>query len=105
MEDLVVGDGRFAARWIDDRHFLAIHRMPTDVGENAVLGGLWDTLGDREINFFHRSSRELAHERLMGDIRLGDHDASGCVLVQSMDDSGALDSTDSGKFSNKKRNF
>ena len=52
-EDFVIGDSGLAAGRIDDGHFLAIHRVAADVGEDAVLGGLRDALGDGEVEFFH----------------------------------------------------
>ena len=93
-ENFVIGDGGLAAGWIDDGHFLAVHRVTADVGENRVLGRLGNALADSEIEFFHRSARELADERLVGDVRLGDDDTAGRVLVEAVDDTGALDASD-----------
>ena len=97
-EDFVIGDGGLAAGRIDDGHFLAVHGVAADVGEDAVLRGLRDALGDGEVEFFHGPAGELADERLVGDVRLGDDDAAGGVLIQPVDDAGALDAADAGEL-------
>ena len=53
-DHFVIGDRRFSGGRGDDRHFLAIHRMPADVGEDRVLGFQRDAVGDGEVNFLHR---------------------------------------------------
>ena len=75
-EYFIVSDGSLSTRWINNCHLLAVHRVTTNVGEDRVLGRLWDTLTHGEIEFLHRPPRELSDERLMSTIRLGDHDAS-----------------------------
>ena len=59
-EDFVIRDRSLSTRWIDDGHLLAVHRVTPDVGEDRVLGRLWDTLTHGEIEFLHRPSRELS---------------------------------------------
>lgn len=58
---LVVGDGRLAAGWIDDCHFLTVHRVPADVSEDGVLGRFRDSLTHGKVEFLHRPARELAY--------------------------------------------
>ena len=55
-EDFVVGDRGFSTGRVDDGHFLTVHRVAADVGENRVLGGLRDALGDGQIEFLHRAA-------------------------------------------------
>lgn len=97
-EDFVIGDGGFSPGWIDDCHFLAIHRMATDVGKNGIFGGLGDALGDGKVKFFHRSTGKLVDEGLVGDVGLGDNDAAGRVLVEAVNDAGTLDAADAGEL-------
>jgi len=97
-QHFVVGDGRFPARRIDHRHFLAIHRMTPDMGENAVFFRFRDALGHREIEFFHRAALgKLGDQRLVGGVGLGHNQTTGSVLVQTMNNARALDSADAGK--------
>ncbi len=98
-EDLVVGDGGLSTGRIDDSHLLAVHRVAADVGENGVFGGLGNPLAHREIEFFHCSTRELVHEGLMSDIRLGDDDAARRIFVETVYDARTLDTADARKFS------
>lgn len=68
-EDFVVGNRGFPAGWIDDCHFLAVHRMATDVGEDGVLGGFRDSLGDGQIELLHGATLgELGDERSVGGV-------------------------------------
>ena len=46
-KDFVIRDRGFSARRIHDGHFLAVHRMPTDVGEDGILFRSRNAVGDR----------------------------------------------------------
>ena len=52
-KDFVIRDGRFPTRWINDSHFLTIHRVTADVGKDGVLGGFWNALCYCQIELFH----------------------------------------------------
>ena len=98
-EDFVIGDRRLAARWVDHRHFLAVHRVAADVGEDRVFRGCGHALGDGEIDFFHRAALgKLRDQRLVRGIGFCDNETTGGVLVEAVDDARALDSADAGKF-------
>ena len=98
-EDFVIGDRGFPTGWIDDCHFLAVHRVAADVGENGVLGGFRDTLGDGQIEFLHGAALgELSDERLVGDVGFRYDEAAGSILVQAVDDAGTLDPADAGEL-------
>ena len=99
-ENFVIGDRGFSSGRSDDSHFLAVHRMAPDVGENAVFCRLGDALGDGEVEFLHGAAlRELGDQGLVGDIGFRDDKAAGGVFVQAVDDARALDPTDAGKLS------
>lgn len=53
----VIGNGGLASRWIDHGHFLAVHRMASDVGKDRVFWLGWNTIGDGEIDLFHAVAR------------------------------------------------
>jgi eukaryotic-like serine/threonine-protein kinase len=98
-ENFVVRDRRFAAGRIDDGHFLAVHRVAADVGENGVLFRLRHALGDGQVEFFHRAALgELGDERLVGEVGFRNNEAAGGVLVEAVDDAGPLDAADAGEL-------
>ncbi len=97
-EDLVVGDGGFAAWGIDDGHFLAVDGVSADVGEDGVGWGFGDSVGDAEVEFFHGASGELCGEGLVGGVGFGDDEAAGGVFVEAVDDAGSFDAADAGEL-------
>ncbi len=99
VEDLVVGDGGFAAGWVDDGHFLAVDGVAADVGEDGVFGRGGDAAGDGEVEFFHGFALgELGDEGLVGGVGFGDDEAAGGVFVEAVDDAGAFDAADAGEL-------
>ena len=99
-EGFVIGDRGFAARRIDDRHFLAVYGVSADVGEDGFLFRFRDALSDGEVKFLHRAAfGKLGDERLVGYVRFGDDEATGRVFIESVDDAWTLNAADAGKFS------
>ncbi len=98
-EDLVVSDRGFSSGWIHDGHFLAVDRVPADVGEDGVF--LWggDAVGDGEVELFHRGALgKLGDESLVGGVCFCNDQAAGGILVETVYDAGALDSADAGEL-------
>ncbi len=91
-KNLVIRNRGLAARRMDHRHFLPVHRVAANVRENRVLGRLGNTLGHREIQLLHGAALgKLTDQRLMGDVGFGHHQAARGVLVESMNDARPLD--------------
>lgn len=98
-EGFVIGDGGLAPGRVYDGHFLTVHGVASDVGEDGFRGGLWDAVGNGKVELFHgRALCELSDETLVGGVGFCDDEAAGCVLVEAVDDAGALDSTDAGEL-------
>jgi len=98
-ERLVIGDRGFAAGWVNDGHFLAVHGVAADVGEDGALVRFRYAVGYGEIEFFHGGSLgKLGGEGLVGGVRFRDDKAAGGVLVEAVDDAGALDPADAGEL-------
>ena len=98
-EDFVVGDGRFAGAGIDDGHLLTVDGVTADVGEDGVFLLGWRAGGDGVVNLGGGFAfGELSEQGLHGAVGLGDDDAAGGVLVEAMDDAGALDAVDAGEL-------
>ena len=97
-EGVVVGDGGAAGAGIDDGHFLAVDGMTAEVGEDGAVGLGGDALGDGEVEFGSLAFGELCGEGLLGAIGFGGDDAAGGVLVEAVDDAGALDAADAGEL-------
>ncbi len=98
-EGLVIGDGGFASRGIYDGHFLAVYRVTADMGEDGVFFLSGDAVGDGEVELFHGGSLgKLGGEGLVGDVGFRDDEAAGGVLVEAVDDAGALDAADAGEL-------
>ena len=72
-DDLVIGYRGFAARWRNDSHFLAIHGMAADVGEDGILLFSGNAIGDGEVDFLHRRAfGKLVGEALMSGVGFRD---------------------------------
>ena len=99
-DDLIIGDRGFPGGWGDHGHFLTIHRMPADVGEDRVFVFQGDAIGDGEVDFLHRRTlRKLGGETLVGGVGFRDDEAAGSIFIKTMHDAGSLHSADAGKFS------
>lgn len=98
-ERLVIGNRGLAGRRGDHGHFLAVHRVAADVGEDRVLFLGRYTVGDGEVELFHGGALgKLGGEGLVGGVGFRDDEAAGGVLVESVDDAGALDAADAGEL-------
>lgn len=94
-EDFVIGDGGFPGRGGDDGHFLAVHGMAADVGEDGIAGLEGDAIGDGEVDFLHGGAGgELGDEGLVGGIGFCDDEAAGGVFIKAVDDAGTLHAAD-----------
>lgn len=94
-ECFVICDGGLAAGGIDDGHFLAIHWVAADVGEDGFTVGLWDAIGDGEVKLLHGGALgKLGDESLVGWISFRDNKAAGGIFIEAMDDTGAFDTAD-----------
>jgi hypothetical protein len=94
-EDVVVCDGGAAGAGVEDGLLLTIDGMAADVSEDGAGGLHRRAVGDGEIELGGFASGKLREKRLQGGIGLGGHEAAGGVLVEAMDDAGALHSADS----------
>ncbi len=98
-ERFVIGNRGLAAGRVDDRHFLAVDGVAADVGEDGVLCLRRDAMGDGEVELFHgRALGKLGGEGLVGDVGFRDDEAAGGILVEAVDDAGALDAADAGEL-------
>jgi len=98
-ERFVIGDRGLAAGWIDDGHFLAIHGVAADVGEDRVFFLRRDAVGDGEVELFHGGALgKLGGEGLVGGIGFRDYEAARGVFIETVDDAGALDAADTGEL-------
>ncbi len=99
-DDFVIGDRGFSGGRCDHGHFLAIHRMSTDVGKDRVFGFQRDAVGDGEVDFLHRRALgKLGGEALVGGVGFRDDEAAGGIFIESVHDAGSLHSAYAGKFS------
>ena len=89
-EDLIVGDG-FPSRGGAARgHFLAIHRMASDGKIDGSLHMAGPSTDDGQVGFLHLTICKLLRNRRMGLVILGDNNAAAGLLVESVDDAGAM---------------
>ena len=94
----VIGDRRPAARDAAG-HFLAIVFAAADDRFNAPARPLDFSAADSAINLLNGSRFELGNKRLMRGVGLGDDDAAAGAFVESMNDAGPFDATNSSKLS------
>jgi len=73
--------------------------VAAELGKDGALGFGRRRLQNGEVVLACLAIGELAHERLLGAVCLGRDDATGGVLVETMDDAGAFDATDAGELS------
>ena len=82
----------------DDRHFLSIARIASDVGKDCFARRLGCLLSDAEVDFLIRAVGKLAGEVLVRAIIFRHDETAGSILIQSMDNAGAFHATDPGKL-------
>lgn len=97
-ENFVVGDGCLSSGWIEDRHFHAIDRVATDVGEDGSAFRQGAALNDGEVALVGGAVGELLNERTVGGVGLGDDQAAGGVFVEAVNDAGSFDTADPGEL-------
>ena len=98
-DDFVIGDGGFASGWIDHSHFLPIHRMSPDVGEDRIFGFGRNAVGDGEVDFFHAAALgKLGGKALVGRVGFRDDQTAGSIFIEAVNNTGTLHSADAGEL-------
>lgn len=77
LDDLVSGVSRSAT--VDDRHFLAMDRMPTDRFKNFVPQVRESPSAQREVEFLDFASGKLIAQPQVRDVMFGNHKATAGV--------------------------
>lgn len=99
-ENFVIGDRGFAAGRIYHGHFLSVHRVPPDVGENGILFRVGNAVSDRQVEFFHGGALgELGYQAFMRGICFRNHEAARGIFVEAVDDAGSRLAADLREFS------
>lgn len=93
-----VGDGWLAGSGITDIHPLTVDGMAGDVIEDCLVGFPGGRLCDSKVEFGSRPFGKLRDEGLMCLIIFRGHNTAGRVLIESMDDAGALHSSYTGEL-------
>jgi len=98
---VVVGDGGSSGTFsrIQDGLLLAVDRMASNMGEDRSGGLNGRAFGHRKIELGGLAGRELVKERPESPVRPCGNNATACVLVESMHDSGTLFPADLGQGS------
>ena len=98
LENIVVGDRRASRAGIEDRLFLSVDRVATNVSEDRAgrLGRA--ALGCREVKLACFAIGKLLKEGLEREVSLGGHDAAAGVLVETVHDPGAFHPPDPGQL-------
>ena len=86
--------GMFAATFSDDRHLLPVGRRAGERAGDGAGGGHRRAGDDRDIDALDAVRGELARQRLVRRIGLGDDEQSRRVLVDAVDDAGPRDPAD-----------
>ncbi len=93
-----MGDRVFAAAAFTPRlnhcHLFAVKAGTTDRSRNGPERRYWMAPNNREINPLNRMVGKLAGKPFMCDVRFGDDQQPGSVLVDPMDDPGPGDPAD-----------
>jgi len=98
-EQVVVGDGGAPGAGVEDCHLLPVDRVTSDVGEDGAGRFRGNAGGGGEVEFGGLAPGELVGEGLVGEVGLGGHEAARGVLVEAVDDPGALDAADAAEAS------
>ena len=96
MQHLPVGDGRFAAARVHNGHFQAVDRVTANIGEDGSFGLFRAALHHSQIDFARVALGKLGGEGEVGLVVLGHYNAAAGVLIQAVDDAGALHATNAG---------
>jgi len=82
----------------DDGHPLTVLGVAVDGRIDDAFRFLKGAVAHGEIGLFHRASPECQRQGLVGSIGLGHDQKTGGVLVQTVDDPGPRDPTDTGQI-------
>ena len=87
FQHLIVAGSGFAssASVFKAGHLFTVSKVPTDVGDDAVLWGLGNTEGDGQVCPVDGPVFELLAEGPVGGICFGNDDQAGGALIESMD--------------------
>ena len=89
VQEVQVGNGRFARAGIANVHALPVRRVAGDVVENRLVGLFGRGLRDGKVKLGGGAVGELVHEAGEGRLGFGHNDAAGGVFVEPVDDAGA----------------
>ena len=89
VQDVQVGNGRFARAGIANVHALPVHRVAGDVVENRLVCFFGRGLRDGEVKLGGGAVGELVYEAGEGRLGFGRNDAAGGVFVEPVDDARA----------------
>src|SRR5205814_9611849 len=95
--DAVTGGSRFAAARGDDRHFLAVGWAAADIAADLAGRRHRHAPDEGAVGALDPAPREIARQRAVGGLGLGDDEEPARVLVETMHDPRPAHPADAGE--------